>query len=184
MDATTLRPKVLWITRTGVFIAMLIAWQAVTAPMKNTLLTGSVVNLLLILSVLLCGTSSGVAVAALSPVMAKLFQIGPLWSLIPLIATGNIVFVLLWRFIATRQQPTAQTPRYLIAAIAAALAKFATLYCLIVRLAVPLWLQLPDPQAQMISATFSVPQLFTAGIGGAVACVMLPFLTRALGTEK
>jgi hypothetical protein len=184
MDTATIRPKLLWITRTGVFIAMLIAWQAVTAPLKNTLLTGSVVNLLLILSVLLCGVSSGVAVAALSPVMAKLLQIGPLWSLIPLIALGNIVFVLLWRFIATRQRPEAQTTRHLTAAIVAALAKFATLYCLIVRLAVPLWLQLPEPQAQMISATFSVPQLFTASIGGAAACLVLPFLTRALGTEK
>ena len=88
-----------WITRTAVFIALLIVLQMATAPLGNILITGSIVNLLLIISVMTCGLASGLSVAVISPVMAKLLGIGPLWSLIPFIAAGNIVLVLLWHFI-------------------------------------------------------------------------------------
>ena len=94
--------RILWITRTSVFIALLVILQVSTAPLGNILITGSVVNLLLIVSVLSCGFSSGIAVSLLSPLLAKLIGIGPLWSLIPFIILGNLSLCTMWNFITRK----------------------------------------------------------------------------------
>lgn len=173
------RHRILWITRTAIFIALLVVLQAATAPLGNILVTGSTVNLLLIVSVMTCGLSSGVAVALMSPVLAKLFGIGPLWSIIPFIILGNLTLIIMWHLIGTKTR-WRQAFSYTIALIVAAIAKFAVLYLGIVKLAVPVLLNLPDQQAAVISSMFSIPQLITATIGGAVAVTILPLLQRTI----
>ena len=64
--------RILRITRTAVLIALLVVLQAALMPLNNSLITGSIVNLLLIISVMTCGLSSGLCVAAVSPVIARL----------------------------------------------------------------------------------------------------------------
>lgn len=175
--------SVVWITRTAVFLALLIVLQAATAPLGNILVTGSIVNLLLILSVMICGFSSGLTVAVLSPVLAKFFGIGPLWSIIPFIILGNITLILIWYFIGSRAKLN-RIAAYLVALVVAAALKFTVLYLGIVRLAVPVLLKLPEQQAGAVSAMFSLPQLITAAIGGAAAVAVLPLLRRALSSQK
>lgn len=96
------KKRIIRITRTAVFLALLIVLQAATAPLGNTLLTGSVVNFLLITSVMLCGPASGFTVAVLSPVLARFLGIGPLWALIPFIIAGNITICAVWYLVAGR----------------------------------------------------------------------------------
>ena len=179
------KQRILWITRTAIFIALLIVLQAATAPLGNPLITGSIVNLLLITSVMTCGLSSGLTVALVSPVVAKFLGIGPLWALIPFIAAGNIVLVLLWHFIGNRNIGGKKYTAYIVALIVAAIAKFLVLYVGIVQIAVPIFLGLPAPQAAVISNMFSIPQLITALVGGALAVVLFPRLKKAVsgGTE-
>lgn len=172
--------KTLWITRTAVFIALLIVLQVVTAALGNPIITGSIVNLLLITSVMTCGLSSGLAVSVVSPVAARFLGIGPLWSLIPFIAAGNVVLVLLWHFIGNRSIAGKRYIAYIVALIAAAAAKFLVLYVGIVQIAVPVFLGLPDGQAAVISNMFSIPQLITALVGGAFAIVLFPRLKKAV----
>lgn len=172
--------KTLWLTRTAVFTALIIALQAATAGLGNPIVTGSIVNLLLVTSVMTCGLSSGLIVAALSPFAAKVIGIGPLWSLIPLIAAGNIVLVLLWYFIGNGRINGKQYPAYITALFAAAAAKFLVLYLGIVKVAVPFLLHLPEQQAAVISNMFSLPQLITALVGGAVALILFPRLKKAI----
>ena len=62
----------------------------------------------------------------------------------------------------------------------AALAKFLILYVGIVQIAVPLLLELPEPQAAVISNMFSIPQLLTALLGGGIALLVLPTLKKAI----
>lgn len=169
--------KTFLITRTAAFIALLVVLQAATAPLGNTILTGTLVNALLIVSVRLCGIWSGGFVAILSPVMAKMVGIGPLWSLIPFIALGNMTFVLAWHF-PWKGLPGPGYLKEILSLIAAASAKFAVLYLGIVRLAVPLVLKLPQPQAAVVSGMFSLPQLVTALLGGAVALPILGALKK------
>ncbi|MDR0937664.1 MAG: hypothetical protein LBM98_13395 [Oscillospiraceae bacterium] len=164
------------ITRAAVLLALLIVWQYVTAPLKLTLLTGSGVNFLLIICVLTSGTAPGLCMALISPVLAKLLNIGPMWELIPFIALGNVTLALVWRLIAGEARAVRAVWKPFVAAILGALVKFAVLFFGIVKIAVPLVLKLPEPQAGAISGTFSVPQLFSALIGGALAIAALPLL--------
>lgn len=172
-------PRILWITRTAIFIALLIILQVCTAPLGNMLITGSAVNLLLIVSVMTCGLSSGITVSLLSPILAKLLGIGPLWSIIPFIVLGNIALILIWYFIG-RKTKINQFVMHIIALVVAAVTKFMVLYFGIVKLAVPILLGLPEQQAAVVSGMFSVPQLITALIGGAIAAIILPILQRSM----
>ena len=61
-----------------------------------------------------------------------------------------------------------------------AVIKFLVLYVGIVRLAVPVLLGLPEPQASVVSHMFSLPQLATALMGGTVALPVIRILKRAV----
>lgn len=178
----TNRDKVLWITRTALLLALLIVLQMATSFFGNTLVTGSIVNLVLILSVMTSGLASGLTIAMVSPVVAKLLGIGPLWGLIPFIMAGNAVLVLLWRLIG-RLPMGRPVVSYLVATAVAAIGKFLVLYLGIVRIAIPFLLKLPGPQAAVISGMFSYPQLVTALLGGVLALAILPAVNKAVGAR-
>jgi hypothetical protein len=172
-----MKTKIYWIAKTAVFIALLVALQAITKPVGQ-MLTGSVVNLILILSVVLGGFASGFSVAIISPFMAALVGIAPNWGLVPFIILGNISLVAVW-FILTKVK-LKPLFTYVIAAVVGAAVKFGVLWVSVVQIGVPLILKLPEKQATMISAQFGITQLFTALIGGAVACIILPLLVKTI----
>lgn len=173
----------LWITRTAAAVALLIVVQAVTTSFGNMFVTGSCVNLLLIMSVMTGGLKTGLWVAVLSPVAARLLGIGPLWSLIPFIILGNSALCLVWHTVMKGR--SVKEKRFcLIAVLTAAPAKFLVLYFGIVKLAIPYLIQIPDKQAAVISQMFSLPQLGTALIGGFLAMLTLPMVSRALKIEE
>ena len=88
------------LTETAVMTALLIVLQAVTKP-AGQYITGTCVNAVLAVSVLAAGLWSGIAVALLSPLFAFLLGIGPqLPPIVPSIAVGNLVFVLLLGLLA------------------------------------------------------------------------------------
>ncbi|MDH6364687.1 hypothetical protein M2139_001737 [Enterococcus sp. PF1-24] len=177
--------KALWITQTALMLALLVATQAVTSGFGNTFITGSLVNLILIVSVCISGLTSGLTVALLSPIFAFFFGIGPqMWQIIICIALGNASLSLVWYLIAgkTKENNVVNT---VIAAIVAAVVKFGVLYLSIVKFMIPVVLtKLPAPQAAKMSAMFSTPQLITALIGGALAVVVLPIVKSALPKPK
>lgn len=176
------KQKILWITRTAIFIALLIVVQAFSKPLGQYV-TGSLVNFILILSVLLGGLAGGVSVALISPVFAFLLGIGPaLPPVIPFVMLGNLTLVLIWHFVAGKASHV--LPRYPIALVAAAAAKFAVLYFGIVVVLVGMLLNLPEKQAAVLTASFSLPQLITASIGGVAAILVVPALKKALNQQK
>ena len=164
--------NILRLTTTAVLVALLIGIQAAAGALGQ-LAVGSLVNLVLVMSVMIGGLASGLAAALLSPVFARLLGIGPLWALVPFIMAGNAALILVWHFVAKRDF----AGRHIVRATALALAavcKFAVLYLGIVRIAAPFLLRLPAPQTAMISNMFALPQLLTALIGGALAMAVLP----------
>jgi len=173
------RGRTFWITRTAVFAALLIVLQAASALLANPYLTGCVVNMALIVSVVIGGYATGLTVAVISPVAAKLVGIGPFWSLIPAIAAGNAALVTVWHFVCGGYV-SKRLSRGVIALIAAAIAKFAVLYIGVARIIVPYFLKLPETQANVISSMFSVQQLITASVGGVLAIMVLPALRKAV----
>ena len=161
--------------RTAIFLALLIAVQFVTRSMGQYV-TGSLVNLILIASGLMCGLWGGLAVAVLSPICAFFIPAFP--QVVPAVALGNAVLVLLWVLIAGAKN--APIARQAIALVVAAVAKFLTLYLVIVKWLVPMVLTLNEKQMAVLSASFSFPQLITAVIGGVLAMLLVPPLRRAL----
>ena len=176
--------KIRWITETAVMLALLVALQALTKPMGQ-LVTGSCVNAVLAISVLVGGLGCGLVVALCSPVLAFLLGIAPQILTVPAIMVGNTVFVVLLRLLSDKTGKN--IAKQIIAWLAAAAAKFAALYAIVVWLICGVLSQqllesgvMKAPMLKVLPATFSWPQLFTALIGGAVALVIAPTLRKAL----
>ena len=176
-----MKQKILWITRTAVILALLVTLQAVTKPFGQ-FVTGSCVNLVLALSVLLSGLPCGLVVALVSPVLAFLLGIAPQILTVPAIMAGNCIYVLLLRALFAKQ-----LWRQALSLVCAAVAKFLTLYGIVAGLICGVLAQqlldaglLKTPMLQLLPATFSWPQLVTALIGGLLATGMLPVLKKAI----
>ncbi|MDR1209838.1 MAG: hypothetical protein LBK41_05935 [Clostridiales bacterium] len=174
---------VLWLTRTAILIALLVAWQWATNPLGITLLTGSGVNLILIAAVTLAGLPSGLCVALISPVLAFVFGIPKFLPLVPFIAAGNAILVLAWHFASKIRLPKMPAV-WAVAAVAGALLKFAFLYFAIVRIAIPVFGIVPEQAAPQISVMFGVSQLITALIGGAIAVAVLTMIGGRIKPER
>ena len=170
--------RTLWITTTAVFIALLIVAQALGAVFGQ-LVVGSLVNLILIITVSTGGLPSGLVVALMSPVFAKLIGIGPFWTIIPFVMAGNAALVLVWRCAGALRFTHVFFVR-VITLILAAASKFLVLYLGVVKITVPFLLNLPEQQAALISGMFSFPQLLTASIGGALAVAILPLMEKVV----
>ena len=170
-----MKNKLLWLTQTALFLALLIALQALTKA-GGQFVTGSCVNAVLALSTLLCGWLSGGVIALVSPFMAFLLGIGPAYfPIVPAIALGNLVFVLLLHLLSR----SGAFRKRCLGALAASAVKAGLLYLVIVVILCPL-LSVPEKQAAVFSTMFSWPQLVTALLGSAVALAIHPLLKKAL----
>ena len=169
-----MKKRILWITETAVMLALLIVLQWATKPLGQ-IVTGSCVNAVLAVAVLLGGLWCGLTVALVSPFCAFLLGIGPqLIAIIPAIALGNAVLVLVMHFVYGKS-----VWRRVWAWLAAALGKFGVLYLVVVQLLCRV-LPLKQPQIDTFTTMFSAPQLVTALIGGGLALLMVPVLKKAL----
>ena len=176
--------KIRWITETAILLALLVTLQAVTKP-AGQLVTGSCVNTVLAIAVLVGGLWSGVTIALISPVLAFLLGIAPQILTVPAIMVGNTVFVILLHFLADKNGK--QIGKQVCAWIVAALAKFAALYLIVVKIICGVLSEsllasgaMKPPMLQALPATFSWPQLITALIGSAVALAIAPVIRKAL----
>ena len=176
--------KIRWITETAIMLALLVTLQALTKGFGQ-LVTGSFVNAVLAVTVLVAGLGSGITVALISPVLAYLLGIAPQILTVPAIMVGNTVYVVLLYVICGGKEKNVL--RRVIAWVVAAAAKFAALYAIVVWLICGVLANallaagtLKEPMLKALPATFSWPQLVTALIGGAVALLMVPVLKKAL----
>ena len=176
-----MKSKTRWITQTAVMLALLITLQYFTKGFGQ-LVTGSFVNAVLAVSVLLAGLSSGITVALVSPVMAYLLGIAPQILTVPVIMVGNLLFVVMLHLLSG-----SSIRRKITAWVLAANVKFFALYTmvsyLICDLLAPMLLEkglLKTPMLTALPATFGAMQLVTALIGGGVALLITPVLKKAI----
>lgn len=176
--------KIRWVTETAIMLALLVTLQALTKPMGQ-LVTGSCVNAVLAVSALVGGLPCGITVALISPVLAFLLGIAPQILTVPAIMAGNAVYVVLLVLLADKNGKN--LVKQAVAWVAAAAAKFVTLYLIVVKIICGVMAEsllaagtLKEPMLKALPATFSWPQLFTALIGGAVALLIVPVLRKAL----
>ncbi len=182
--------SVIWLVRTAVCIALLVALQAITKPLGQ-MVTGSCVNFVLVASVLIGGFASGVTVAAISPFMAFLLQIAPMpIYLVPGVAIGNIalvvVYYLILNLLLKKVKATTKLQLivlWIVAIAVAAAVKFGVLY-LVIKVLIVAIVTAFGGVAKAPAALYSIPQLFTALIGGAVAMAVVKPIEYALNRNK
>ncbi len=186
--------KIRWITETAVMLALLICLQWVGSfipeQMTKQLVTGTCVNAVLAVTVLMVGMSSGITVAVISPVCAFAFGIAPNFITVAPIMVGNVCFVVLLKLIVGKTfKPVWRQP---VALAAAAVTKFGVLYILVVKVICGVAsgsllgkklgdiVVLAPPMLKMLPTMFAWPQLFTALAGGTLALLITPVLRKAL----
>ena len=180
------------IVRSALLLAIAVLFQGLRFSLKpeilSTILVGSLVNLTLFVAAGTVGWRGGIAVAVLTPVVAFLQGHLALPVLIPFVAIGNLVLVLLFEGI---ERGVGTQSRLWVGVIGAAGVKAIVLYVLMVVLFVGVILPAMGLPAQKVGAmttslslNFSWPQLVTAIIGGAAAIPVLQGLRRALKMQK
>jgi hypothetical protein len=104
-----------------------------------------------------------------APIIAFMQGFTPFAVLVAPIALGNLVLVIVVALLYKKNMA--------LAFVAGAIAKFVTLYIGIILIVLPLFLPNAPAQLQLV---FSWPQLVTASIGGVLAALVLPILTKAV----
>ena len=186
--------KIRWITETAVMLALLICLQYIGSfvpeQMTKQLITGTMVNCVLAVTVLLVGLGSGITVALISPVCAFAFNIAPNFITVAPIMLGNSCYVALLYFIIGKSRKF--SIRQILALVTAAAVKFAVLYVLVVEVLCGMAsgallgkklgdiVVLAPPMLKMLPTMFTWPQLVTALTGGAIALAITPVLRKAL----
>jgi len=150
-----------WITKTAVLLSLLIVIQLFRMPQ---LITGIIVNFILLLSFIQVDVFSGIIIGLVSPVVAFLLGIlaAPLAPMIPFIMLGNAVYIAIFALIRSKKP---NWWKALIGVILGASVKFALL-----SLSVKYLIAAPPKIAQAMS----IPQLYTALMGG-VVIILLEF---------
>ncbi|HHU62872.1 MAG TPA: ECF transporter S component [Clostridiales bacterium] len=152
-----------YITRTGLLLALAVLFQTLfrailPEPTVNVFIVGTLVNAVLLTATASVDIPGGVVVGILTPVIVLLQGHVALIWMVPIIAAGNCILVIIYGLLAGKN-------RYL-AFITGSVIKFVFLYFGI-RLSFRLIMGIPVPFPA--SFLYSWPQLVTAVLGGIVA---------------
>jgi len=153
--------RIRWISRTAILLAIALVFQMGGFPQ---FITGPLVNTVLYLATMIVGWQGGILIGIFTPVIAAMRGIlpPPLAPLIPFIALGNAILVILFFWLKSKNK--------IFGIIIASLVKFLVLVS-----AVRLLVQVPPAVAQMMS----FPQLVTALAGGFIALLVMNIFKRA-----
>ena len=187
MTKQTTTIRFLTYTAMGIALVILAQWLGNLLPAGATivgpfavkqLVTGSLVNCILIVFAACVGLGSAVTVGLLSAVMASIIGVGPqILPIVPLIACGNALLALVYWLVSEKWEKPGLAGVLLAAA----------LKCAFLWLTIPAVLgaltALPAKQAAAMSVMFSWPQGLTALVGGLLALIIIPRLRKA-GTAK
>ncbi|WP_027340322.1 ECF transporter S component [Halonatronum saccharophilum] len=155
-----------WLTRTAMLLALTLVVQIMGFP---PYITGPLVNMMLIVSVLSINLLSGILIGSLTPwiALARGILPAPLAPMVPFIIISNIILIVGFYLFEERN-------RYL-AIIIGGLGKY-----LILAGAVRFIVQVPLAIAQVMQ----FPQFINSLIGGLLALFFIKFLDRFLKSES
>lgn len=168
-------------TLTAMMLALLVVVQFMTGSFGQ-FVTGSLVNLILLVTTYMVGLSGGLILALVSPFLAHFLGIGPAFiQIVVFVACGNGLLVTITWLLTHNTMTDAKKLSYNVMALSlAAVVKTAFLWVGIVKLALPLIPSLTPQQISVISTSFSWPQLITACSGATLALIVIPILHRTV----
>lgn len=179
--------KVLWITQTAMLIALIVLAQLLSKVIPPVmvgpinlaqLITGSLVNLILITGAFVPGMASAGTAALVSPILAAFFGIipGGLPHMVLVVMAGNlvIVFVTWLCFRASNGLGKGSAIALSVTGVVVgALLKAFAMWGATEKIIVPVLHVAPKLEKILVSVV-SLPQFITAIIGGAIAILILP----------
>lgn len=176
-------PKVKFIVYTALMAALAVVAQNLRAlpflaPSQpySTLVIGSLVNACLLISACVVGWQGGLVVSIITPTVALLQGQLPFILLLPLVAIGNFLYVLLFYIFA-------KNLRFAwgkwAGGVVAAVVKFLFLFVTVAKLFVMFGLPQGSPAAKVLSINFSYSQLITALIGLVLGMAVVKLLKKA-----
>ena len=191
------KKQILRITRTAMLLGLTVAAQyfiqiLLGATIVSQLITGSLVNMFLILSALICGFWSGFSIAVIVPFISLAIGRMPHIWLIPFIMLGNLAIVFAFWAICGRKVYDMSIRFFSLnwagASIAGALLKFMVLYFGVTKIFINFILvndsALKAPQiakmTSVITFNYSFPQLATALLGSILVYMTYPVLKKAV----
>ncbi|MBS4535239.1 ECF transporter S component [Clostridium sp. D2Q-14] len=160
------------LVRTALLLSLALIFQIGFRQFAQPLV-GPLVNMTLVLATLIVGPVSGIIIGILTPTVAFMLGIIALAPLIPIIIIGNSLLVVIFYLVNDKLKFKGKE---WISIILASLFKF-TFLAVGVRTILPLFL-LKVPS--VIIATFTLPQLYTALVGGALALIIYPFIKKVI----
>lgn len=191
-----MKEKTLWLVQTAMLLALCIAFQSLRLLIGDQIISviiiGSLVNLVLYVSVKSGGIYSGLAVSILSPIIAFLQGHIAFPQMILVVALGNATLVLVYWLITKKEGVTFN----IIGIVTASLAKFLVLFLAVSKFIIPILTNITEiqnkataakkPLAAIVTATtnalnlnFTWPQIVTALIGGALSIAVVIALRKA-----
>lgn len=160
-----------FILKTALLLVLTVMFQMlrpyISIPLLGSnFIIGSLVNASLAVSSVVIGAWGGIIISIAASIIAFLQQHIKFVWMIPIIAGGNTVLVLIYRWLYTKYK--------WVGIILSALAKFLVIFGL-VKMCIKVFIVVP-PLADTLSLMFSWPQIVTALIGGILAVPVLKVL--------
>lgn len=170
-----------WMTYTAMLLAMAIIFSMLTQFVGVPVwITGTLVNLVLIIAVFRVNLFSGIVIAVLVPLEALLIGKIPLWYLMPAVAAGNMALVITYGLIL---KLSAKRKIWLdiVGLGLGSLLKFVVMVILVQVLINELGtLGKPESVADQVIGVFaSAIQLFTALAGSVIAILLMKFIPKS-----
>jgi hypothetical protein len=170
--------KTLFLTRLVFFISLTIVLEMVGLPQP---ITGPIINMMLFLTVMILSRAGGITLGSLTPILAVLRGQLPaiLVPFVPFIIIGNGILVIVYFYFNNNALPgpgPIKSVRHWIGIGAAAVVKFSWLF-ISAKYVLPIIFGKSLPP--IFITMMSLPQLFTALIGGILATLVYQFLCSA-----
>lgn len=164
------------IVTAAMLLAIAIVMQIIgrNIPQINQFLVGPVVNAILLLTTIYCGTKWGTITGILTPIMAYLVgQLLPSMApFIPFIIIGNIIYVVIFGLLRKRKNGE------YIGIFLGALTKYLFLFLSATKLIHWINLGIPPKVAGKLAIMMGVPQFITGIVGGAIALAIYVMLSK------
>lgn len=182
-----MKTKTKQITITAIMLALsIIVIEFLKLPAsiagQTVVVSGSLINLILIIDTLYCGLLSGVLLSLIIPVFSFVLTGAPVISAVPLILpcimVGNIVLILFAWFVRGKKIELNLLPLSL---VAGSFAKAGVMTLLIVNWVLPQFGgKLPDATMNVAKVTYSSTQLIAGLVGTFLTCIIWPVMKMGL----
>jgi hypothetical protein len=164
------------LVQTGLMLALALVFQIGFASFAQ-IAVGPLVNMVLFITAIMVSPISAIFVGVLTPLVAFLVGIMGLFPLVPVIAAGNALLVIVFSLIYSRKKLV--FGEY-IGLVVAALVKFGFL-AMAVRVIVPMFVPKVPP---VLVTALSFNQFLTAIAGGVLALIIVKTLNKVLHQKK